>query len=344
MNKQSLIGFILIAAILFGWMWWMQPSKEELAEQKRIQDSIMMARREAAVLDSIRLAEQQRVEETQSQLLNPSTPPSAMDSASLAQEQYRLRRDKYSVFASASQGDERYWTLENQLQRITLASKGGYIREVELLDYKTYDSLPLISFDPETAVSDLSFFLNNRIINTSELYFEPFLNGQPFQGNEVLTREGDSVQFSLRAYTDNLNGQRNENQYLEFVYTLRDDNYMLGFDFRTVGMREVLSNNASNMNLDWKVDLTQHEKDVDRFTTTTVYYMTMNDQDVDRLDDRRKKEETINASINWVSFKERFFCNALVAKNGFSSAKIATSNENSKNPKNYPNLYYIFSK
>ena len=333
MNKQSLIGFILIAAILFGWMWWMQPSKEELAEQKRIQDSIMMARREAAVLDSIRLAEQQRVEETQSQLLNTSTPPSAMDSASLAQEQYRLRRDKYSVFASASQGDERYWTLENQLQRITLASKGGYIKEVELLDYKTYDSLPLISFDPETAVFDLSFFLNNRIINTSELYFEPFLNGQPFQGNEVLTREGDSVQFSLRAYTDNLNGQRNENQYLEFVYTLRDDNYMLGFDFRTVGMREVLSNNASNMNLDWKVDLTQHEKDVDRFTTTTVYYMTMNDQDVDRLDDRRKKEETINASINWVSFKERFFCNALVAKNGFSSAKIATSNESSKNPK-----------
>ena len=333
MNKQSLIGFILIAAILFGWMWWMQPSQEELAEQRRIQDSIMTARREAAVLDSIRLAEQRAKEEAEALLSTPSTPLAALDSATLAQEQYKLRRDKYSVFASASQGEERSWILENQLQRITLASKGGFIKEVELLDYKTYDSLPLISFDPETAVFDLSFFLNNRIINTSELYFETFLNWQPYTGGDLVTREGDSLVFSLRAYTDDLNGLHNENQYLEFAYTLRDDNYMLGFDLRTVGMREVLANNAGNMNLDWKVDLTQHEKDVDRFTTTTVYYMTMTDQDVDRLDDRKKKSETINATVNWVSFKERFFCNALVARNGFLSAKVATTKENSQNPK-----------
>ena len=63
MNKTSLLGFILIAAILFGWMWWMQPSQEELAKQKHIQDSIMMARREAAILDSIRLAVEQAEKE-----------------------------------------------------------------------------------------------------------------------------------------------------------------------------------------------------------------------------------------------------------------------------------------
>ena len=335
MNKQSLIGFILIAAILFGWMWWMQPSKEELAEQKRIQDSIMMARREAAILDSIRLAEQQKVSETETLLAQSlSEQAVAADSATLAQEQYKLKREKYSVFASASSGQDQTWTVENQLQRITFSSKGGYIKEVELKNYRTYDSLPLISFDPETAVFDLSFFVNNRIINTSQLYFKPFLNGQPFEGESCIVPEGDSVTLALRAYADNLNGQRNDDQYLEFAYTLRDDNYMLDYVIRTVGMGEIMSKNLGNMNLDWKVDLMQHEKDVDRFTTTTVFYMTMSDEEVDYLDNRRKdKSETINARLNWVSFKERFFCNVLVAKNGFNSAQLATTTERSKNPK-----------
>ena len=155
----------------------MQPSKEELAEQRRIQDSIMMARQEAAILDSIRLAEeQQKAAEEQAQALLPEM---EMDSATAAAHQYQLIRDKYGAFASASTGEEQLWTLENQLQRITLSSKGGYIKQVELKDYRTYDSLPLINFDPETAVFDLSFFANNRIINTSQLYFQPFVNRSP---------------------------------------------------------------------------------------------------------------------------------------------------------------------
>ena len=183
----------------------------------------------------------------------------------------------------------------------------------------TYDSLPLISFDPETSIFELSFFSNNRIINTSQLYFEPYING-----NEI----------AMRAYADDINGQRDENRYLEFVYTLQDDNYMLDFDLRTVGLKDVIANNINYMDLNWQVDLLQHEKDVDRFINTTVYYKPMNENDVDRVNDRKNREETINSSINWVSFKERFFCNVLVAKNGFSSAKLSVNTEKGKkNPK-----------
>ena len=329
MNKSSLIGFILIGVILFGWMLWMQPSKEELAEQQRLQDSIRMARQEAAILDSIRLAEEQAI-----QAEADAMAASAMlaDSAEWAAEMNRLSRDKYGAFASASQGEEETWTIENKLQRITLTSKGGRIKEVELKEYRTYDSLPLISFDPETAVFDLSFFSNNRIINTSQLFFEPYLNGQPYQGQPLTVEEGDSLVFALRAYTDNLDGQRNGQQYLEFAYTIPGDNYMFGFDLRTVGLKDIVANNNSSFNLDWKVDLTQHEKDVDRFINSTVYYKPMNDK-VDRVQDRKTKEETANYSINWVSFKERFFCNVLVAKKGFSGAKFSVNTEPSQNPK-----------
>lgn len=325
MNKSSLIGFILIAAILFGWMYWMQPSKEQLAEQKRIQDSIMTARREAAALDSLRLLEEQQHEAEAQQLaeLNRAT----MDSTALAAEEERVRKDKFGAFATASNGEEQYWTVENKLQKITFSSQGGFIKEVELKDYKTYDSLPLISFDPNTALFDLSFFSNNRIINTSQLYFQPYLNGQPCQSDHITVGEGDSLVFALRAYADS------DDAYLEYEFKIRDDNYMFDCNLRTVGMKEIIANNINYLNLDWQVDLLQHEKDVDRFTTSTVYYKPMNDNDVDRLEDRKHKEEVINSSINWVSFKERFFCNVLVAKNGFSSAKIGVNTDHPGNPK-----------
>lgn len=327
MNKSSLIGFILIGLILFGWMWWMQPSKAELAEQQRIQDSIRMARQEAAILDSIRFAEEQRNKAVADTAL--ASMAQEMDSATAASEQLRISRDKFGTFASASTGEEQFWTLENKLQRITVTNKGGFVKQVELKDYKTYDSLPLISFDPETAVFDLSFFSNNRIINTSQLYFQPYVNGKLYQGGDLVTSDGDSIVFALRLPTDDAG------KYLEFVYTVYDDNYMFDFDLRTVGLQDVIANNINYMNLDWKVDLLQHEKDVDRFINTTVYYKTMNENEVDRLDDRKHKEETINSSINWVSFKERFFCNVLVAKNGFASAKISSTTENGKKSPKY---------
>ena len=101
MNKSSLIGFILIGVILFGWMLWMQPSKEELAEQQRLQDSIRMARQEAAILDSIRLAEEQAAQ-MRSDSIAALASPVLTDSASIAAEQYRITRDKFGAFASAA--------------------------------------------------------------------------------------------------------------------------------------------------------------------------------------------------------------------------------------------------
>ena len=227
----------------------MQPSKEELAKQKHIQDSIMMARREAAILDSIRLAEA-KAEEEEGEAIANSVAAMSMDSATYAEKVYQASRDKFGAFASAAMGEEQLFTYETNLQKITFSSKGGAIKQVELKDYRTYDSLPLISFDPETSIFELAFFSNNRIINTSQLYFEPYVNG-----NEI----------AMRAYADDINGQRNENQYLEFVYTLHDDNYMLDFDLRTVGLKDVIANNTNYMDLNWQVDLLQHEKDVDRF-------------------------------------------------------------------------------
>ena len=329
-NKSTLIGFVLIAAILFGWMYFMSPSKEELAEQKRVQDSIRLARMEQMALDSMRLAEQNAAQ--LAAMPSDTVQMEATDSLSLAQQQQNALRDKYGIFAVASQGEEQTWTIENKLQKLTFTNKGGFFKQVELKDYKTYDSLPLISFDPETAKFDLSFFAQNRIVNTSQFYFQPYMNGQPYTGGDMMVAEGDSIVFALRLPTEVAD------KYLEYTYTVRYDNYMMDFDIRTVGLKDVIASNADYMSIDWEVDLMKQEKSTDRFAGESVYYKSLTDKDVDHLNEQKDEEKVVNNKLKWVSFKQRFFCNVIVAKEEFENAKMATRTRKTDNPRYFKSM------
>lgn len=338
MNKNSLIGFILIAAILFGWMMWMTPSKEELARQQRVQDSIRQVRIAEMQLDSIRAAELQRANDSLTAIQNLMQSDTVADSAFLAQAQYNAMRDKFGVFASAATGEEQTFTVENQLQRLTFSTKGGFLKQVELKEYKTFDSLPLLSFDPETAVFDLAFFSQNRTINSSQFYFKPFVNGQPSDGGDLMVQPGDSVIVTMRLMADNLDGSANNQKYIDFVYTIHDDNYMLDFDIRTIGMKDVLASNANYMSIDWNVDLMKQEKSADRFSGESVYYRPLNDKDIDHLDEFKDSEESVHTKLKWVSFKQRFFCNVLVAKDEFESANLEVRTNKSSNPRYFKTM------
>ncbi len=329
-NKNTLIGFILIAAILFGWMYFMTPSKEQLAEQQRIQDSIRRARIEQIAIDSLREAERQQ--QASALALAADTLAESLDSAAYAQQQAVALRDKYGIFVGAAQGSERTWTIENQLQKLTISSKGGFMNKVELKDYKTFDSLPLIMFDTATSKFDLSFFANNRIVNTSQFYFQPYMNGKPYAGGDLTVEEGDSVVFAMRLLSDD------PQKYLEYVYTIHSDNYMLGFDIHTVGLKDVIATNADYMSIDWDVDLMKQEKSADRFADESVYYRSLNDKDVDHLVVNKDSEQTVTNKLRWVSFKQRFFCNVIIADNEFENAHLAMKTRKSNNPCYYKSM------
>ena len=330
-NKNTLIGFILIAAILFGWMYFMTPSKEQLAEQQRIQDSIRRARMEEMAMDSLRQMQKQQQTAALAQLAD-SVAVADKDSTTIAQQKQAIMRDKYGVFANASEGQEQTFTVENKLQRLTFSTKGGFLKQVELKDYKTYDSLPLVSFDPETALFDLSFFAQNRIVNTSQFYFQPYLNGQPYSGGDITVREGDSLVLTMRLATDDAN------KHMDFVYTIHDDNYMLGFDILTVGLKDLLATNANYMTIDWDVDLMKQEKSADRFAGETVYYRSLTDRDVDHLNEQKDSEQIVHTKLKWISFKQRFFCNVIVAKDSFENAKMAVQTRKSSNPRYFKSM------
>ncbi len=325
-NRNTVIGFALIAAILFGWMYFMSPSKEELEKQRQVQDSIRRARLEQMALDSLRQSEQ--LQTAALAKIEDSIAMAEMDSATLAQKQANELTEQFGAFAASAQGEEQFWTIENQVQRLTFSSKGGFLKKVQLKKYQTYDSLQLISFDTVTSKFDLSFFAQNRVINTSQFYFKPYMNGQPYSGGNMTVAEGDSLTFVMRLLTND------PSKYIEYIYTIRDDNYMLDFDIRTVGLKDVIANNADYLSLDWAVDLMKQEKSNDRFADESVYYRSLSDSKVEHLDVMKDDDETVNNKLKWVSFKQRFFCNVIVAKDEFLNAKMTVRTRNkAENPR-----------
>ena len=332
MNKNSVIGIILIIGILVGWSIWMTPSKEEIARQREYQDSVYRANRERYIQDSIRFVEAQRAAEQQevAQLTNNEMSDAVM-------------RDKYGVFATIATGEEHIYTIENDVLKLTLTSKGAFVKTMELKDYKTWDSLELIGFDENTTKFNMSFFASNRNINTIDLYFTPYMNNEPYIGGENIFVDDQPVSLTFRAFADDLTDQLNPNQYIEFTYTVTKDEYMVDFDVKTVNMKNLIASNTNFVTIDWYADLLKQEKAVDRYNGSNVYYKFVSD-DVESISGNRggekDGEKDLRANLKWLSFKQRFFSYALIAKENFSSAVIGMKTDlRQQNPRYLKTMY-----
>ncbi len=331
MNKNSIIGIILIIGILVGWSIWMTPSKEQIARQREYQDSIYRANRERYIQDSIRFVEAQKQSE---QLVYQQENAEVTDA---------VMRDKYGVFTTTATGEEKIFTVENDVMKMTFTSKGAFVKTVELKDYKTWDSLPLIGFDEKTTKFNLSFFASNRNINTIDLYFTPYLNNYPYDGEEKLVVGEKPLVLSFRAFADDLGDQLNPDEYIEFRYTVTKDEYMVDFDVKTVNMKNVIASNTNFVTIDWYADILKQEKAVDRYNGSNVYYKFLSD-DVESLSGDRggekDGEKDLRANLKWLSFKQRFFSYALISKESFNSAVIGMKTDiRQQNPRYLKTMY-----
>ena len=164
MDRNTITGLLIIFAIFVGWSIWMSPSKEELETKKRKQDSLLLVQKKR---DSVALELARRAD------VKPSEP--AIDPAALAAPEVRdslvtKLSERLGAFAASAIGTKTFYTLENDLVKIRLSSKGGRPYSVELKDYKTFDTLPLILFDSLESKLSLEFFARpRRTINTQEL-------------------------------------------------------------------------------------------------------------------------------------------------------------------------------
>ena len=184
MDKNTIIGFALILAILVGFSWWTKPSEEEIARQQAYNDSIAAVQAKKAMEQEILF--QQAIIGQDSALSNQ-----AFD---------------YGVFTPFSQGENQKVVLENEELKLTLNTKGGNITEVELKNYKNYDKNPLLLFEEQDV--DQYFTLvtaNNRIVESSNLYFTPSMLNDSTLAMSITLESGETLSqvYSLDGFMVN---------------------------------------------------------------------------------------------------------------------------------------------
>ncbi len=317
MDKNTIVGIVLIFAILIGFSYLNKPSQEEIEAAKRHQDSIAQVAAEQQQKVEAQL--KQQAEQKKDSLVQSS------DSLDVSKE----ISDRFGVFAQDAKGEEKLITLENNLMRIKISTKGGKIYSVELKNYETYDSLPLILFSGPGNVFGLNFFSHNRSIRTDDLYFTPSTSDSIListgpevkkgkEGNENYNEKNGGIPQTLV-----MKLSAGDGRFLEYQYTLNYNSYMVGFKVNLTGMNDVISSNSNYVNFNWAQKAPRLEKKSkygeDRYTSVTYKYF---EDEIDKLSPEKSSEKSLKTKVKWISFKHLFFNSTLIADDAFPTADV----------------------
>ena len=294
LDLNSIIGFVLIAGILIWIMYQNKPSEATIAAEKAKKELVAKENANKAVA-------------TQAAKETPEV-VAVGDSTQLAQAQKTLGNFAYS--ASLPSAKEGFTTIENELLKIKIANKGGYIVEATL---KSFEKFKKGSGQLVTLIKDNNANLNiqlitndNRTLNTKDLYFEP-----------TLTKVGADQILSMKL-------KAGANEYLEYKYVLKPNEYMIGFDLRSQGLNKVL-NTSKPLGLDWNLKTYRNEKSISYENRYTDIYFEHEEGKIDYVAQGQDKEENAEKAI-YVAFKQHFFATILLTDKPFATAKLMSNN------------------
>lgn len=294
MERNQIIGLLLIFSTLLVWTFINKPSSEELEKRQQVRDSIALA--EQGIIQ-----EKPEIKEIQNQ-----TPQN--DSITKAQNEAA-----FGSFAGAASGRDSVLQLENEFVQISFSSKGGVIRSVILKQhYKTVtdsagnETKELVKMldNPENTFSYEIPLANNQVIRTENLYF----NG---------IKEGNSIIFKADA---------GEGKFFEQKYTLSPDGYVLDYRISTTGLESVIKSSTKTLSLHWENYLSKYEKSekFEQNYSTAYFKETSEGTDYCKCvsDDSKDLQ---NQGIDWVSHSNQYFNTSLISKaRPFSGAVLTT--------------------
>jgi YidC/Oxa1 family membrane protein insertase len=284
---NSIIGFVLLGAIMLWWMYTNQPTPEELAAEKVKTEQV----------------QENTITKTANAIELPAISVQANDSLSLVKAQEQLGNFSYSAtLASAIEGET---IIENKLLKLIISNQGGQIKEALIKKYVTYDSLPLYIIKDNNNSFNINFGTSdNRILNTKDLFFEP-----------TLTENGENQVLSMKLKVA-------DDKFLEYRYEIKPDEYMVDFNIRSQGLNSSI-NSSQQITLDWNLEAFRNEKSIKYEDQQTQMYYEKEDENIDYLNigDSDDSEEV---DVNWVGFKQHFFSSILITDEAFKTAKLET--------------------
>ena len=280
LDTNSLIGFLLIGAILLYMLWQNQPTPEQLAAEQQ--------------------AKQEQIDKSSNQKPENSTLENTQNTSN-TQQKSRLGDFAYSLEIPSA--NDNFTLLENDVLLLKINNKGGGISEAKLKTFVNYDSVPVYLIKDQTARFNLNFSISdNRTLNTSDLYFEP-----------TLKNEGANKVLSMKLKVS-------EDQYLEYLYTITPDDYMLGFNIRSKGLSGILDSNK-NANFEWDLKALRQDQSItfeNRYTRLSYEY---EGDKTGKLSQAGEDDETLD-KVSWISYRQHFFSSILVPDSPLSKVEL----------------------
>ncbi len=296
MDRNTFTGLFLILIILVGSTFLLQPSQEQIKKEKQKQH-----------LDSLRrLGGVNRKASTADASFTPQKTVTA-DSAGLKGE-----------LAKAITAKPKLVTLENKELKVILSTQGGRIVSVQLKNEKTFDKQPLVLLNPELSKFGLTLNANGKQVETNDLNFTPSAPALIVNG-----KDSSSLTMHLDYGT---------NQSIDYIYTLKGDGYKLGYNLVLNNMNGVVNAKNNQVILNWEASLRKQERDMKMERSySTVYLEDIEGTTNDLSLTKDEQKNFADKKIQWVSFKQRFFSNVLIAKNGFTSADVSVGTDVNSN-------------
>lgn len=292
-DPNSLIGFVLIFGILLWIMYQNKPDEAQIAAEK--------AQKELVVKQELKAKEVAKT-------ITMAAATSTSDTLQLAKLQKSLGSFAYSATLPSAQGG--ITTLENNLVTLKIANKGGYIVEATLKNFERFKKgsgeLVQLIKDNNSSLNIQLFTKDNHTLNTKDLFFEP-----------TLTKNGEDQILSMRLKSAN-------NQYLEFKYVLKADDYMLDFEIQTQGLNNSLVS-SKPLSLEWDLKTYTNEKSISYENRYAEVYFEYEDGKTDYLGLGNDKTDE-PADVSFIAYKQHFFTSILLSSTPFEKAELYSNN------------------
>ncbi len=293
LDLNSIIGFILLFGIVMWMLSQMKPSDKEIADEKA-----KKAQTEKAALAA------------KNTTIAPvaTTVNGVIDT--LQTQKLKATLGNFAYSATLPTAKEGFTTLENELVSLKFSNKGGFIIEAKLKKFEKFSkgSGQLVELIKDNN-ADLNLVMqtqDNRMLNTKDLFFEPILS--KIGANQILT-------MRLKA---------GENEFLEYKYVLKPNDYMIDFDVRSQGLNKTL-NASKPLDLQWNLKSYRTEKSVSYENQfAEIYYEHENDK-ISYVGQGNAKEENPE-KVSFIAYKQHFFSSILMTNTPFSKAKLISDN------------------
>ncbi|CAM3945354.1 membrane protein insertase YidC [Flavobacterium cucumis] len=289
LDLNSIIGFVLISGILIWMLYSNAPTPEELKEKAKKEQVEKQAKEVKTITSTV-----------------AATP--VADSTKNVAAQAQLGSFGYS--ATLPSATDAVTEIKNEVLSLKISNKGGYITEATVLGFDQFEknSKKAVQIIKDNNAS-LDIALNttdNRTLHTKDMYFEPKVTTEG--KNQVLTMQ-------LKAGPD---------QFLEYRYVLKPNEYMLDFAIRSQGLEKVV-NTSKPLDLEWQLKSYRNEKSVSYENRYTELVFEYEDGKDDYLNAAKDSEDEAN-EVSYIAFKQHLFTSILLTDTKFKTAKFKSDN------------------